>query len=424
MSIKIPKIATRQHIGFIGTTGSGKTQGMMQIFEAFFHSKKIIIDVKGDYTSTLKKEDDLIFCPLDERTVKWNIFNDIETYQDIANIALSLIPENPKQSDQYFDRAARSVLEGVLIGLSKMPKPNNKMVWETITSPQGIVEIMKIDDEAKQKMEAHIDDGLDKQTRGIIGTILANAGGALEALASMDGDFSFKKWTQDEMNKQSIFLLGEERILDSMLPLYRLVVEIVAGELLSMPDDENRELFFWLDELPRLKKLQKVIDLMTLARSKGGKVVYSVQTLKQLEEQYKREGMFTILDTTNTKFIYRTSDAQDLEKILGQQEVLEYTESRSWGPHDMRDGGGHTKPKKIKYVVLAAEIQDLKPLEFYVKSIAPYITKARLEYIGRDPKYPKFIPNIRKIKKAGDFHKNLVKLTPADDEKIDFDEFL
>ncbi|MBD3839429.1 MAG: type IV secretion system DNA-binding domain-containing protein, partial [Epsilonproteobacteria bacterium] len=194
---------------------------------------------------------------------------------------------------------------------------------------------MKIDDEAKQKMEAHIDDGLDKQTRGIIGTILANAGGALEALASMDGDFSFKKWTQDEMNKQSIFLLGEERILDSMLPLYRLVVEIVAGELLSMPDDENRELFFWLDELPRLKKLQKVIDLMTLARSKGGKVVYSVQTLKQLEEQYKREGMFTILDTTNTKFIYRTSDAQDLEKILGQQEVLEYTESRSWGPHDM-----------------------------------------------------------------------------------------
>ncbi|MDX1808948.1 MAG: type IV secretion system DNA-binding domain-containing protein [Sulfurospirillaceae bacterium] len=424
MSIIIPKVATRQHIGFIGTTGSGKTQGMMQIFEAFFHSKKIIIDVKGDYVSTFKKEDDLIFCPLDERTIKWNIFNDIETYQDVANIALSLIPENPKVSDQYFDRAARSVLEGVLIGLSKMQKPSNKMIWETITSPKNIIEIMKTDDEAKQKMEAHIDDGLDKQTRGIIGTILANAGGALEALANMDGDFSFKKWTQNEINKKSIFLLGEERILDSMLPLYRLVVEIVAGELLSMLDDENRELFFWLDELPRLKKLHKVIDLMTLARSKGGKVVYSVQTIKQLEEQYKREGMVTILDTTNTKFIYRTSDAQDLEKILGQQEVLEYTESRSWGPNDMRDGGGHTKPKKIKYVVLASEIQNLRPLEFYVKSIAPYVTKARLEYIGRDPKCLKFVPNIRKIKKAGDFYKNLVKLTPVNSEKIDFEEFL
>lgn len=424
MSIKIPKIATRQHIGFIGTTGSGKTQGMMQVFEAFFHSKKIIIDVKGDYTSTQKKEDDLIFCPLDERTIKWNIFNDIETYQDVANIALSLIPENPKVSDQYFDRAARSVLEGVLIGLSKMPKPNNKMVWETITSPQGIIEIMKADEEAKQKMEAHIDDGLDKQTRGIIGTILANAGGALESLANMDGDFSFKKWTQDEMNKQSIFLLGEERILDSMLPLYRLVVEIVAGELLSMSDDENRELFFWLDELPRLKKLQKVIDLMTLARSKGGKVVYSVQTLKQLEEQYKNEGMVTILDTTNTKFIYRTSDAQYLEKLLGEQYVLEYSESRSWGPHDMRDGGGHTKAKKKKSIALASEIQNLRPLEFYLQSIAPYVTKALLKYTSREQKYPKFVPNIRKIKKAGDFHKNLVKLTPADAEKIDFEAFL
>lgn len=52
MTVKIPKVATKQHIGFIGTTGSGKTQGMMQIFEAFMHSKKIIIDVKGDYCQT------------------------------------------------------------------------------------------------------------------------------------------------------------------------------------------------------------------------------------------------------------------------------------------------------------------------------------------------------------------------------------
>lgn len=126
-------------------------------------------------------------------------------------------------------------------------------------------------------------------------------------------------------------------------------------------------------------------------------------------------------------YCYQTkpsSPAQDLEKILGQQEVLEYTESRSWGPHDMRDGGGHTKPKKIKYVVLAAEIQDLKPLEFYVKSIAPYITKALLKYTSREPKYPKFVPNIRKIKKLGASSRNLRKLSDNNNEKIDFEEFL
>lgn len=408
-NIKLPKSITRQHVGFIGTPGSGKTQGMMQLFENLGDAKKIIVDIKGDYTSMLKKDTDLIFCPPDKRTLGWNIFNDIKTYQDIANIALSLIPENPSASDQYFDIAARSVIEGILIALSKRSKPTNQMLWDTITSPKSIMKIMKDDRESRQKMEAHLgEDEGDKQTRGVIGTILSNAGGALEALAQMDGTFSFKEWTTNEDNKQSIFLICEENILDSMLPLYRVVIEIVAGELLSMPDDQEkeRELYFWLDEFQRLKKLRKVIDLMTLARSKGGRVIYSVHTLMQLKEHYKEEGMSTILNTTNTLFIYRTLGAQDLEKLLGQQEAMEYSETRTWGPHDMRDGGSHTKQKKTKFLVLASEIQRLENLEFYLKSIAPDITKAKLRYIKREIKNPKFVPNLRVINKVFDFNSN------------------
>ena len=408
-NIKLPRSITRQHVGFIGTVGSGKTQGMMQLYTNLGDAKKIIIDIKGDYTSMLKKDADLIFCPLDKRTLGWNIFNDIKTYQDIANIALSLVPENPNVSDQYFDIAARSVIEGILIALSKRTKPTNQMLWDTITSPKAIMKLMKDDRESRQKMEAHLgEDEGDKQTRGVIGTIMSASGGALEALAKMDGTFSFKEWTKDNEDNKSIFLLGEESILDSMLPLYRVVIEIVAGELLSMPDDDEkeRELYFWLDEFPRLKKLRKVIDLMTLARSKGGRVIYSVQTLKQLEEHYKKEGMATILDTTNTLFIYRTLGAQELEKLLGQQEALEYSETRTWGPHDMRDGGSHTKQKKTKFLVLASEIQRLENLEFYLKSIAPDITKAKLKYIKREIKNPKFVPNLRVINKVFDFNSN------------------
>ena len=83
-SIKLPKSITRQHVGFIGTIGAGKTQGMMQLFENLGDAKKIIVDIKGDYISMLQKDIDLIFCPLDKRTLGWNIFNDIKTYQDIT----------------------------------------------------------------------------------------------------------------------------------------------------------------------------------------------------------------------------------------------------------------------------------------------------------------------------------------------------
>jgi len=293
-TLKFPKNATRQHIGYIGTVGAGKTQGMMQLFDNFKNSKKILIDVKGDYTSTMRQEDDLIFCPYDKRSLGWNIFNDIKTILDIDNIVAALIPENPKVNDPYFDNAARSVLKGIFIYLSKEEGADNASLWDVVTSPELIIHIVKNDKEACSYMELHIgkEEELDKQAKSVLGTMIAHIGVTLEALAKIDGNFSFKEWTKSEKDKRSIFLLGEESVLTSLLPLYRVVIEIVASELLSMPDDTTgkRELFFWLDELPKLKKLQKVIDLMTLARSKGGRVIYSVQTLKQLEEQYKKKG--------------------------------------------------------------------------------------------------------------------------------------
>lgn len=456
-SIKLPKSITRQHVGFIGSPGTGKTQGMMQLFESLGNAKKIIVDIKGDYISMLqktilfndtqyvddiqgeytsmhKKDTDLIFCPLDKRTLGWNIFNDIKTYQDITNISFSLIPESPNSSGKddsasYFDNAARSVLEGVLITLSKRQNPNNKMLWDTISSSELIMQCAKTDREARQKMENHLGDkGEGNQAQGVFGTIMSHVARPLEALSRIDGTFSFKEWTKNENNKQSIFLVCEESILDSMLPLYRVVIEIVASELLSMPDDEEkeRELYFWLDEFPRLKKLRKVIDLMTLARSKGGRVIYAVQTLEQLIEIYQKEGMRVILGTTNTLFVFSITWAEELEKLFGQQEVLEYSETRTWGPHDMRDGGSHTKQKKMKFIVLASEIQRLENLEFYLKTIAPDITKAKLQYIKREIKNPKFVPNLRVINKVFDFNSNPNQgmMGLEDEEKsFSFEEF-
>ncbi|MDD2974974.1 MAG: type IV secretion system DNA-binding domain-containing protein [Aliarcobacter cryaerophilus] len=430
-TIKIPKIASRQGIGFIGTIGSGKTQGMMQLFDSYINSKKVIVDVKGDYTSIYQKAEDKIFCPLDQRTIKWNIFNDIETYEDIANVALSLIPENPKVQDPYFDNAARAVLAGILIGLSKTYKPNNKLLWETISSPDAIFEIMKNDEEAKQKMHTYLgEDPNDKRVGSIISSISAMAGRAIEAISDIDGDFSFKKWANNINDKSSVFLIADPKYLDILLPTYKTIIEIISSEILSMPDNEHRvdgeqnEIFFWLDEFPRFRKLQKIVDLMTLGRSKGGKVVWAAQTDKQLEKEYGKEGAIEILDSTNTLFIYRTTVAKDFEEYLGKQEVLEYSENRSFGPHPYRDGGTYGKQKKTKPLVLSSNIQTLKDLEFYLRTMGSDTTKAKLLRIDRKPIHQKFIPNIKKIQKSSNFNKNLVKLTPADDEKIDFEEFL
>ena len=400
--LKIPKNATKQHIAFIGTTGTGKTQGMMQLFDNLKNTKKIITDVKGDYTSIYYDKDrDYIFCPLDQRTIKWNIFNDIETYFDISLIANALIPENPKVNDPYWDNAARNILEAVLLYLSKyFENPTNKDLWEHISSFEKIVEIKENDEECKALLDYYINTQDQKHTREVLGTIIAKSSiKSLRLLTNMNSDFSFKKWIENYDIKNHIFMLSNPEIIDLVMPIYRVAIELMAGKLLAMEDNNNREIYFWLDEFPRLKKLKKIIDVFTLARSKGGRIVYSFQEFGDLENVYGKELARVIISNTNTLFLFRTINAEYFENLLGKQEVLEYSESRSMGGADMADRIQASKQKKLKPLVLASEIQRLENLEFYIKTIAPDITKAKFVYIPREKKNKPFIKINNKIEK-------------------------
>ena len=400
--LKIPKSATKQHIVFIGTTGTGKTQGMMQLFDNVLNEKKVITDVKGDYTSIYYNNNkDYIFCPLDKRTIEWNIFNDIETQFDVSLIANALIPENPRVNDPYWDNAARNIVEAVLLYLSKyLEKPTNKDLWEYISSFEKIVEIKESDEECKSLLDFYINTQDQKHTREVLGTILAKSSvKAIKLLASMEGDFSFKKWIEDENIKNNIFMLSNPEIIDLVMPVYRVGIELMASKLLAMEDDNNREIYFWLDEFPRLNKLKKIIDVFTLARSKGGRVVYSFQEFGDLESIYGKELARVIISNTSTIFLFRTINADYFENLFGKQEVLEYSENRSMGGADMADRIQASKQKKLKPLVLASEIQRLENLEFYVKTIAPDITKAKFVYISREKKNEPFIKIERKIEK-------------------------
>jgi len=401
--LRIPKSATKQHIVFIGTTGTGKTQGMMQLFDNLLHSKKIITDVKGDYTSVYyNKNKDYIFCPLDQRTIKWNIFNDIKSYQDISIIANALIPENPKVTDPYWDNASRNILEAVLLYLSKhFEKPTNKDLWKHISSFEKIVEIKNNDEECKALLDFYIDIENQKHTREVLGTVLSKSSVKnLKFLADMDGDFSFKNWIEDNNIKNNIFMLSNPEIIDIVMPIYRVGIELMAGKLLSLEDSNDREIYFWLDEFPRLNKLKKIIDIFTLARSKGGRVIYSFQEFGDLEAVYGKELARVIISNTSTLFLFRTINAEYFENILGKQEVLEYSESRSMGGADMADRIQASKQKKLKPLVLASEIQRLENLEFYIKTIAPDITKAKFVYTPRNKINEPFVKIEKKIEKV------------------------
>ncbi|WP_200764033.1 type IV secretion system DNA-binding domain-containing protein [Nitrosophilus alvini] len=112
--------------------------------------------------------------------------------------------------------------------------------------------------------------------------------------------------------------------------------------------------------------------MITLARSKGRRIIYSVQEFQHLEDIYQNEIARTILGNTNTIFVYRTTNAEFLEKMLGQQEVLEYSESRSMGSADMADRITASKQKKTKPLVLASKYNAWPTLNFIPKYCSGY----------------------------------------------------
>ena len=82
--------------------------------------KQIIIDVKGEFVEKFfNKEKDLIICPADIRSAKFNLFELIRTKIDAGVIAEILVAEDKNTQDPHWVNAARAVVEGLLIYAAK-----------------------------------------------------------------------------------------------------------------------------------------------------------------------------------------------------------------------------------------------------------------------------------------------------------------
>ena len=64
-----------------------------------------------------------------------------------------------------------------------------------------------------------------------------------------------------------------------------IAIQLIVREILSLPDDPNRRIWLFLDELGTLENLKKLVDAFTQGRSKGLCVVAGIQDLGQLKER-------------------------------------------------------------------------------------------------------------------------------------------
>jgi Type IV secretory pathway, VirD4 components len=408
--VPIPYEMESQHILVLGTTGTGKgvllNQLAMQLYQRKVEKqtgeKCVFYDLKGEFVSKQYNPNyDMIFNPFDERSLGWNIFNELEIQPDYDVISKSLFLA-PDTKDEYWYNCAKDVFRTGLVYLNMQGTTTNKDLWEFFSQPlSGYQEAFYSLPIGEQGAMKHIDKQDSPASASII-SIVQERIGFFKYLQGKDGDFSFRKFIREQKKNEDgvaihnpdLFLLNIDQYEQICKPLMTLAIDTMIRETLSLPDKLDRRIFFILDELGSLYKMESILKLETVGRSKGACLVCANQDLGRIEERYGKPNLKTFFNNFNTTVTFRVKEpetAEFLSKAVGEQQIILNVQSRNMSPSDMGDRKNIAEQEKMERILIPAEFQNLPKLHA-ILNVADYgITNIKIPPIFYKEKYPNFV---------------------------------
>lgn len=393
-SLSIPFDCENRHVFAIGRPGSGKTQFFCRVIEKIIerNDKAIVYDFKGDFVSRFYNPGtDLIFNPLDQRSVGWRLFNEIQSLANIESICTSLIPPSTRP-DTFWENAARDVLFSVLLYCFKNGLTKNEDIYQvSIQSREMLLE--------KFGQTPGCERGSRPLEESRVGSSVLSTFAQyvkfLEYTRNLDGDFSIRSWVDEENQRGRIFVTNYAEIGPVMQPLVSLFIDTFANRILMLPERIERRIFLFLDEFGTLQRLNNILNLLKLARSYGGSIWIGVQDLGQVENVYGRESAKTIVNSCGNSLIFAVDEpktADELSRKIGQRERSKIDSNFSFGVKEHKDGHSIAERNMVENAVLPADIMGLEDLSFYFK-IAKLreFTQSKLQYKDFPAKNKSFI---------------------------------
>jgi type IV secretory pathway TraG/TraD family ATPase VirD4 len=371
-SIRMPLALENRQTCIIGLTGTGKSQCFRKIIKSLYErgNKGIIHDPKGEYFSEFfNKKRDLLFNPLDTRSLGWNVFYELNSYPDVDAVAASLIPP-ASGSDSFWNDAARGVFSGILHFLYQNKKCTNQDLWSMLTT-----EAKDISKKLKQTKGGEA--GLryitlnarnSKQAESVLAVMMQYTK-CFEYMANCEGDFRVTRWLKDDQPGM-IYVTNYKDIEETLRPILSLFIDLISRKLLSMPDDLNRRIFVLLDEFGSLQRLSSIVNLLTEGRSKGACCFLGVQDDGQIEKIYSQRGRKTIDNACANRITFALAGEtaeKEAKYNIGEVEFSQFRRSYSMGPTDLRDGIGLSEEHKRDLMLLSSDIANLKDLSAIVR---------------------------------------------------------
>ncbi|MBP2658650.1 MAG: hypothetical protein H6Q69_1682 [Firmicutes bacterium] len=374
----IPKTMETKHVLILGAPGSGKGVLLNQLSAQIRARKEkmVFYDVKGEFVSKQSQPDDVIFSPFDERFPGWSFFNEFSTEPELDVLTKSLFAVEHDKNAYFYDSAATIFRSGILC-LAAQNATTNADIWDFFTKNPGEIaaEIKKLPAENHEALKFLT--GADETVTSIM-TTLANRIEFMKYLRGLDGGFSLKNWVT--AGQQNIFLLNVEEFSKIFRPLMSMAIEILARGVLSLPDAENRRIFFVLDELGTLNRLDSLLQLITVGRSKGAGVILASQDMGRIEDKYGRPNTKTFVNNCNTNVFFRLTEPETtkyVSSILGQRQLKRRNQSHTLNARES-DNQGISEQNTTEDLVMPAELVNLPDLTAYCRIANVGIAKITL----------------------------------------------
>jgi type IV secretory pathway TraG/TraD family ATPase VirD4 len=365
--VPIPARLETRHMAMIGTTGSGKTTALRQLLDRIEARDEtaLVYDTSGEFIAHYYRPErgDVILNPFDARCAYWSPFAEIAHPADAARIAHQFITETGQHDNDVWLETARILVANMI---AKLWQEGNGTLPALLAAFQ-----VRTKDDLKTWLEntssaRTFADDADRATGSVL-FMLAKAANLIQFLR-VDGSggtpFAFRDFIHG-LDKRSgarpwIFVPRKEDYFEASKPLLACWLECAASAALGLPPSPDRRIWFVLDELADLPRVDNLARLLPEGRKFGAAVVLTFQALGQMRHRYGPQIAESMLGCCNTKLFLQTIDSETRQwasQTIGECEVeiQTMTDALAEGDDEARTTLG--RMRRTRPAVLESELR-------------------------------------------------------------------
>ncbi|WP_373488788.1 type IV secretion system DNA-binding domain-containing protein [Blastomonas sp.] len=360
------RLETR-HMAMIGTTGSGKTTALRQLLDGIEARGEaaLVYDTSGEFIAHYYNPErgDVILNPFDARCAFWSPFAEITHPADADRIAHQLITETGQHDSDVWLDTSRILVANMIRALWR---EGNCSLSDLLNALQDRTkDDLKLWLAGSSSARTFADDA-DRATGSVL-FMLAKAANLIQFLRVDDGGsvpFAFRDFIH-ALDKRTgprpwIFVPRKEDYFEASKPLLACWLECAASAVLGLPPSPDRRIWFVLDELADLPRVDNLARLLPEGRKFGAAVVLTFQALGQMRHRYGPQIAESMLGCCNTKLFLQTIDSETRQwasQTIGECEVEIQTMTDALAEGDDKPRTTLGKIRKMRPAILESELR-------------------------------------------------------------------